>query len=191
MKASFIPIFACLSILLLQIQVLDCNPVFESLDDSIRDSTLDRRKLPRIINGTRTSRGEYPFMVSLGHNHGSFVHFCGASIFDRNHVITAAHCMEDEVPENVFLRFGEWNQNQVEPGEALRGCVAFYMHPQYNSTSLENDIAIITLDELLEFTNSIQPICLTVQRVVPGEKVYVLGWGDTRGTEDYAYLQVI
>ena len=191
MKASFIPFFAYLSILLLQILVLNCNPVFESLDDSIRDSTMDRKKHPRIINGTRTSRGDYPFMVSLRRNNGSFLTFCGASILDRNHVITAAHCVEDEVPENVLLFFGQWNQAQVEPGEAVRHSLAFLIHPQYNSNFTENDIALITLNETLEFTNSIQPICLTVQPAVPGEKAYVMGWGYTRGTEDYTYLQVI
>ena len=74
--------------------------------------------------------------------------------------------------------------------EALRGSDAFFVHPQYNSTTLENDVAIITLNETLEFTNSIQPICLTVQPVVPGEEAYVMGWGDRGETEDNNYLQV-
>ena len=65
------------------------------------------------------------------------------------------------------------------------------MDPQYNNKTFENDIALITFNEALEFTNSIQPICLTSQPVVPGEEAYVMGWGDTRGTEDNNYLQVI
>ena len=89
------------------------------------------------------------------------------------------------------MRFGEWKRDEDEPGEALRGSNAFSVHPQYNSATLENDVAIITLNETLEFTNSIQPICLTVQPVVPGEEAYVMGWGDTRGTENRNYLQVI
>ena len=193
MKASFITVFAYLSIFLHQIQDLKCNPVSESLDGSIKESILARGKLPRIINGTRTSRGDYPFMVSvqLDLGNGSFLHFCGASIFDRNHVITAAHCVDFLVSENVVLRFGDWKRDEVEPGEALRRSVAFFIHPLYNSFTLENDIALITLNDTLKFTNFIQPICLTAQPAVPGEETYVMGWGDTRGTEDYNYLQVI
>ena len=187
MKTSFILFFAYLVIFLIQIQVFNCNPVFASI--------LAQKKMPRVINGTRTSRGDYPFMVSVQYDfqNGSFFHFCGASIFDQNHVITAAHCVEVVIsePENVALRFGEWKLDQDEPQEALRHSTAFYMHPQYNPFTLENDIALITLDETLEFTNSIQPICLTVQPVVPGEEAYVMGWGDTRGTEDNNYLQVM
>ena len=193
MKASFIAVFAYVSILLNQIPVLNCNPFSESLDDSIKESILARGKMLKVINGTRTSRDDYPFMVSLQYHFGAGIlfHFCAASIFDRNHVITAAHCVENFAPENVILRFGEWKRDENEPGEALRDPDAIFVHPQYNSSTLENHFAIITLNKTLEFTDSIQPIFSTVQAVVPGEKAYVMGLGDTRGTEDYNFLKVI
>ena len=126
-----------MSIFLGQIQVLSCKPVFDSLDDSIKESILARAELPRVINGT--SRDDYPFMVSVqyGFRNGSFFQLCSASIFDRNHVITATHCLALFVlqPENVVLRFGEWKHEEDEAGEALRRSVAFFMHPQYNPST--------------------------------------------------------
>ena len=82
--------------------------------------------------------------------------------------------------------------NEIKTWNALKRSVAFLIHLQYNRTTLEKDVALITLNETLEFTNSIQPICLTVvQPEVNGEKTYVMGWGDTRRTDYYTYLQVV
>lgn len=47
----------------------------------------------RIINGTESSEGKYPFMVSL-RSLGNW-HFCGASILSPVHILTAAHCVSD------------------------------------------------------------------------------------------------
>ena len=192
MGTSFISYLPFFLIFLSQIQLLNGSPVSESPDYSIQDSILARRKLPRIINGTRTTRGAYPFMVSVEYHlgNGSLFPFCGGSIFDRSHVITAAHCIEDQEPEDVWLRFGEWKRNEDEPGEALRRANSFLMHPRYDSYLLENDIAVIVLNDTLGFTSSIQPICLTIRSVVPGEEAYTIGWGDTYGTADNTYLQV-
>lgn len=45
---------------------------------------------PRIVDGERASLGEFPWMVSLYYK-GKFR--CGASILNKNTVLTAAHCV--------------------------------------------------------------------------------------------------
>jgi secreted trypsin-like serine protease len=50
--------------------------------------------ISRIAGGTLSFRGEFPSLVSLQvlTNTGEYVHVCGGTIIDEQHVLTAAHC---------------------------------------------------------------------------------------------------
>lgn len=50
--------------------------------------------VPRIIGGTLATLGEFPGSVSLQTRQG--FHFCGGTLIDMQHVLTAAHCMTDD-----------------------------------------------------------------------------------------------
>jgi hypothetical protein len=59
----------------------------------------------------------------------------------------------------------------------------FEIHPQYYSAEYDFDVCILFFDRLLEYTDDIQPVCLTAKdEVLPeaGEMVYVSGWGLTQ-----------
>jgi len=45
----------------------------------------------RIIGGTTANAGQFPYQAALDRNGG---HWCGGSILNNNHVLTAAHCVE-------------------------------------------------------------------------------------------------
>lgn len=47
---------------------------------------------PRIIGGTNARLGEFKGSISVQTRMGAF-HFCGGTIIDAYHVITAAHCL--------------------------------------------------------------------------------------------------
>lgn len=47
--------------------------------------------LPRIVNGTPAYLGEFPGKVSIQNRAGA--HFCGGTIVDTMHIVTAAHCV--------------------------------------------------------------------------------------------------
>lgn len=55
---------------------------------------------PRIVNGTVAGLGEYPGKVSLQQRPGGN-HFCGGTIIDQSHVVTAAHCVAND--RNVVI----------------------------------------------------------------------------------------
>lgn len=48
---------------------------------------------PRVIGGTSASPNEFPYQVLVSF-HGQFI--CGGSILNGTHVVTAAHCVEDD-----------------------------------------------------------------------------------------------
>lgn len=50
--------------------------------------------MPRIVGGTRAHEGEFPAKVSLQSRQG--FHFCGGTLIDLQHVLTAAHCLTSE-----------------------------------------------------------------------------------------------
>lgn len=55
-------------------------------------------------------------------------------------------------------------------------------HPDYNQMTFDYDIALLELSEPLEFTNTIQPICLPApSHIFPaGTSCWVTGWGAIR-----------
>lgn len=54
-------------------------------------------------------------------------------------------------------------------------------HPEYNTTNLKNDIAIIRLKTEATFNNYVQPICLwdSSNLDISGRSGIVIGWGKT------------
>lgn len=55
-------------------------------------------------------------------------------------------------------------------------------HPSYNDITYDYDIALMELEEPLEFTKTVQPICLpAATHVFPmGMSCWVTGWGVLR-----------
>lgn len=50
----------------------------------------------RVVNGVESLPHQYPFMVIILTNQGSF---CGGSLIDPSHVLTSASCLEADNPE--------------------------------------------------------------------------------------------
>jgi len=154
----------------------------------------------RYVNGRQAQRGTWPWQVAIGYKNpdddDKLDYLCGAALITKRHVVTAAHCMRDDL-ETVLL--GEHvlhNDTDGANPEEFK-VIKKTPHPQYNSRTFENDIAILTFEKEVVFREDIRPICLPGRRpellnenfVKKG--VYITGWGATsiRGPTSNTLLQ--
>lgn len=158
----------------------------------------------RIINGSEIPiRGSFPFMVNIKMG---WQHWCGGSVYDKYTVISAAHCFgkgDDWKSSNFKLFFADFDQkkgpNKGEFDQERRYIKNLTIHPNYDSTWFKNDIVILELDQPINFTDRIQPICMPSVEVTGGEDTIVMGWGYNYGTVapadenklQYAHVPVI
>lgn len=58
-------------------------------------------------------------------------------------------------------------------------------HKAFNSRTLYNDVALLTLSEPVEFTEQIRPICLpSGSQLYSGKTATVIGWGSLRESKN-------
>ena len=130
----------------------------------------------RISNGN-DAEGPIPWQVAV---YKRIEHWlilgCGASIIDENTILTAAHCFEkeqgpnskimDAAPEKYFLILGLLKNSEAYTKTRYQ-IEKIVIHPKYNPKELENDIAILKTKKQIEFTSTIQPICLPSKKDLP------------------------
>ena len=89
---------------------------------------------------------DVPFIVNILKNGESF---CGASILARNIVLTAAYCVHDDHAEYVILS-NSISRNTGLPHHIERR----YIHPNYNSTDLSSNLALLVIVPPIDLVNS-------------------------------------
>ena len=57
----------------------------------------------RIIGGEAVIIDQYPWVVGLFSSRYDEHPYCGASLISNRHLITAAHCIEGRLPNEVFI----------------------------------------------------------------------------------------
>lgn len=145
-------------------------------------SSLAQEISPRIIDGTNATSNDWPYITALVTKGSSAYEgqFCGGSYIGDRYILTAAHCVERVSKEDFEVIVGINNLNN-EYNEGVRLPVQqFYIHPEYNSSNLKNDIAIIELPRALN-TNEAIPVQLadaqTRNGTPVGTSLTVAGWG--------------
>ncbi|KAK5641904.1 hypothetical protein RI129_010451 [Pyrocoelia pectoralis] len=128
----------------------------------------------RIIGGSEADIKDYPYQVSLQMLDR---HSCGGSILTKNKVLSAAHCNQG-TKYNYSIRAGS---SVRDAGGVVIKIESLHSHPEYDARHTNNDIAIATLSNALEFGIGIQPIKLIEPgaMVIDGTRGNATGWGRT------------
>ncbi|PIK34969.1 putative transmembrane protease serine 9-like [Apostichopus japonicus] len=130
----------------------------------------------RIVGGNAAPIGAWPWQGSLERS-------CGATLISEEWAVTAAHCLG---ATSIF--FGDTTQN-VPAATRQVSDVTWFMHPNYDVDTIENDIALLYLHTPMTLSNVVRPACLynTITNIATDQSppelteltnCYVTGWGD-------------
>lgn len=131
----------------------------------------------KIVGGQDAPAGSWPWQASLQES-GS--HVCGGSLVNKEWVMSAAHCFSSASPNGWSIILGRRNQQGSNPNEVSTTVDEIILHPAYNGSTHDNDIALLRLSSPVNFTDYIFPICLAASDSVfhQGTESWVTGWGN-------------
>ncbi|XP_068220005.1 transmembrane protease serine 9-like [Palaemon carinicauda] len=138
----------------------------------------------RIVGGVEADVNEYPWQAGLVRV-GGVNPFCGASIIGRQHVLTAAHCTKaiQDYEWRVEVLVGGHHtspSSSKTPVSARIPIDSIIQHPNYDTSTLRNDISLIKLAAVLDLDADprLAPVCLpTPEKLYVGAMAVVSGWG--------------
>jgi len=153
----------------------------DSMDAPTTARTTTCAKIPvwmesnRIVGG-QDAQAPIPWQVFVHVEDGKETYRCGGTILDENTILTAAHCFwpEDNIDDYIVA-----GVTVIDYADEIR-VKKVINHPNYNSKTNDNDIAILKLESPLTFNENVKPACLPDSSFTPGheQSAFVSGWGD-------------
>ncbi|XP_052744134.1 uncharacterized protein LOC112056709 [Bicyclus anynana] len=152
----------------------------------------------KILGGSITAIDEYPWMARIKYADRrlggvEIKYLCSATLITDRHLITAAHCLLEKDVEPIAVSLGDWNLDSPtecyegqcpEPSVEIR--IEYFVHQGFSKENHTfGDIAIIKLEQPVNFTGFIQPICLPtteyikMQDYTHSSVYWTAGWGIT------------
>ena len=114
----------------------------------------------RIVGGEPASNYAWPWQVYITVR-GSFT--CGGTLIDRQHVLSAAHCVVgiSNRPSDYLIRVGAHNmvQQGYYSGTFYR-VAAIFVHERYTSAEYGYDISIMRLATPVDLSDTVNMVCL-------------------------------
>ncbi|KAJ2026126.1 hypothetical protein IWW57_003140 [Coemansia sp. S610] len=135
----------------------------------------------RIIGGTASAIGEYPYTVSLNLTLPEGSGLCGGTLITDRVVVTAAHCVTNPdtgailSPKSVRVGLGSQKLREQRHVQALE----VHAHPLFQPPVSSSDIALIVIDPQAP---SLKPAAIYSGHIPPMGRVTAVGWGMTSAT---------
>lgn len=137
----------------------------------------------KVVGGKNAAFGAWPWQVSVrkvSFFGFSSTHRCGGAVISSEWIATAGHCVEDLALQSIRIRVGEYDfSSMAEPFPYIeRAARRKVVHPKYNFYTYENDLALVQLDQPIQFPPHVAPICLPPDNIdLLGRNATVTGWG--------------
>uniref|UniRef100_A0A3Q0QQN4 Peptidase S1 domain-containing protein n=1 Tax=Amphilophus citrinellus TaxID=61819 RepID=A0A3Q0QQN4_AMPCI len=138
--------------------------------------------------GNHSEGGSWPWHVTIELT-GQFL--CGGSLITDEWVLTAASCISNYTLNYAVVYVGHHIQLHINPNKVTRTVQSIWRHPEYNSSTHENDICLLKLSAPVTFTEYIQPICLASEKSTfhNGTSSWITGFGYE--SKDNSFPQVL
>ncbi|RXN37249.1 trypsinogen precursor [Labeo rohita] len=102
-------------------------------------------------------------------------HQCGGSLINKDWIVSAAHCYDSRI--EVLL--GKHNTAEDESSEQSILSELVIRHPQFNYSTIDNDIMLIKLSKPATLNEYVKPLDLPKSCAPPDTMCRVSGWGIT------------
>jgi len=145
-----------------------------------------------IVNGTQAKPFSWPWVVGIYRRSIDYF-MCGGTLIEPRWVLTSARCLYGDSgdPYPLLVKVASYEQHSTSAHEQDTNVTSIILHPQYNPTTFENDIALLALDTTIILNNWTNVACLpySEQIVPPNSKCVVAGWGTTQNTGNNTVLR--
>lgn len=142
-----------------------------------------------IVGGEVEYPGSWPWQAQL--SVPGYSHWCGGSLINETHVVTAAHCVDGFAASNVTVRLGLHDRTAPDTWTQTRSLSSITVHELYELREVpggtpvyqrfNNDVAVLELSSPVTFTERVKPIMLAKTTRPVGQESIVTGWGRTGG----------
>jgi len=134
----------------------------------------------RINGGKNADKNEWPWIAGIYKNGRQF---CGGSLVDATHILTAAHCVDHMRPSDIpslLVKLGDHDINTESETKTTNVKVAqIIKHKGFSQQTLHNDVAILRLSTPVQFRRNVRPVCMKSSgaSVRKDTLATVIGWG--------------
>merc|ERR1711872_931170 len=136
----------------------------------------------RIVSGKEVNpMHSRPYQVYLQSCSAAGCAMCGATLLNKRYAMTAMHCVSEAT--NLVVAMGEHNIRQDIESHQVQGIKVerVIKRPDYDTSSINNDIALLRLASEVQFNDNVIPACLPSDRnqQYANWEAVVSGWGTT------------
>jgi len=150
-----------------------------------------RAEIEEIVGGTEAVPGSWPFMAAILEQSGNPTsQYCGGSLIAPTWVVSAAHCFKENgsVTPASQVRIGLGLHRLSAGGGSIHTVKRIIVHPQYNESTSDYDMALIELNSAASQT----PIVVqTGASDLSGVTATAIGWGLTDPNNDNSTSDVL
>ncbi|XP_070711252.1 complement factor I [Pempheris klunzingeri] len=140
-------------------------------------------RVKRVVGGVPANPTQIQWQIALEENRKID---CGGAYIGGCWVLTAAHCVRPN-PSAFKVKFSLWKKSRAQDTTDIVPVEDIRIHPKYNASSYENDIALLQLEKLpftdkcLEDNPAVSAVCVpwSTQLFQPNHTCSISGWGRT------------